>query len=106
MDAGGGAEFLFQTEGQAEVARLGGGPALDDGAWHHLAAGRAGTRWFLYVDGSLIGQVAGPDGILTRANAIWFGSREGNSDFLTGLIDDVRLYARGLDSAEALSLAR
>ena len=106
LDAGGGAEFYFQAAGQADTSRLAGGPSLDDGAWHHLAAGRSGTRWFIYVDGLLIQTAPGPDGPITRANAVWFGCREGKADFLAGTIDDVRLYARGLDSAEALSLAR
>lgn len=106
LDEGGSAEFLFQAAGDMSVVRLSGGPALDDGAWHHLAAGRSGTRWFLYVDGALAQAAEGPDGALTAGNAVWFGCREGKADFLPGLIDDVRLYARGLDSSEARSLAR
>ncbi len=105
LTAEGGAEFLFQAVGAKAPERLAGGAGLDDGAWHHLAAGRSGTTWFLYVDGVPAGSVAGPDAAMTQENAFYFGSHQGVSDFFPGSLDDVRLYAHGLNAAEAKALA-
>lgn len=85
------AELLFRALGDTVTHRIVGGTGMDDGAWHHLAAGRSGTRWFLYADGVLLAESAGTAEALTWENPLYFGSREGLSDFFPGLIDDVRL---------------
>ena len=105
LDAAGGAELVFLPTGAVDSTRIGAAGLLDDGQWHHLAAGRSGTRWFMYVDGNLAGETQGSADAVTATNALYFGSTEGKSRFFTGLIDDVRLYAHGLNSSEAKALA-
>jgi hypothetical protein len=102
----GGMELLFQALGESAPHRLAAGTALDDGAWHHVAAGRIGSRWFLYLDGIAAAASDGPDAALTHGNAVWFGAREGKADHFPGLLDDIRLYARGLSAAEIAALPR
>jgi hypothetical protein len=101
----GGAEFLFQGLGEKAASRIAGGPGLDDGTWHLLAAGRVGGAYFLYADGKPLAETTGSTGALTKDNALYFGSREGKADFFPGLIDDVRLYSRALSPAELAALA-
>ncbi|MDB5103398.1 MAG: hypothetical protein JWP91_1087 [Fibrobacteres bacterium] len=103
LAADGGAEFLFQAIGEKDPARIAGGSDLDDGAWHLLAAGRAGARFFLFADGALLGETTGPTAAITKDNPLYFGGHEGKSDFFPGLIDDVRLYSRGLTADEEKS---
>ncbi|GEM_PF-4890322 len=96
----GGAEFLFQTLEEKSSTSISGGTRMDDGAWHLLAAGRIGSRYFLYADGVLLGEIQGSIDAIAKDNALYFGSHEGKVDFFPGLIDDVRLYSRGLSAQE------
>jgi hypothetical protein len=100
----GGMEFLFQALDESAPHRLAADTGLDDGAWHHVAAGRAGARWFLFLDGVPAAGSEGPSGALTRGNALYFGAREGKADFFPGLLDDIRLYARALSAEEIAAL--
>lgn len=112
LDSGGHARFLVRPERDASVpgaapeVTVTGGSRLDDGNWHHLAAGREGGRHVLYVDGVLAAEARSPAGLLTADNAIHLGALEGTSDFFTGLLDDLRLYERALTAAEAETLGR
>lgn len=105
LAADGGCEFLSQSIGSSATLRISGGSGLDDGAWHQVAAGRSGDRYFLYADGALLGESTGPTQAMTKDNPLYFGSREGKSGFFAGLLDDVRIYSRGLTAEEAKALA-
>lgn len=112
MESDGKALFVASVAGNPEEpkgatldSRLAGGPRLDDGNWHHLAAGRSGGRFILYADGLLVSESPAPNGALTLESPLFIGGKEGLSDFFTGLVDDLRLYDRGLTDAEAGALA-
>ncbi len=80
--------------------------------WQHLAMTYDGNAERLFVDGQPAGSAvrAGPLG--TSVSALELGRWNGNSQFLSGLIDDVRVrnYARGngdiLDDATSMSWYR
>jgi len=81
---------------------------VNDGKWHHLAATRntASGAMQVYVDGVLQGSGSGPTGSRTSPPGLRIGAlASGSSNFLSGTIDDVRLYSRILTSAEITALA-
>ncbi|MCA9063130.1 MAG: hypothetical protein KDA96_08725 [Planctomycetaceae bacterium] len=66
---------------------------LNDGAWHHVAAGREGARGFIFVDGVLATQSFGTPRPLDRAIGVGLGFdiRDATSGF-AGSLDDVRIF--------------
>lgn len=68
--------------------------AVNDGAYHFIAAVKDGGTLSIYVDGVLEGSA--PDttvGLTTNAQNIRFGIGDSfTPQALTGLIDDVRMY--------------
>ena len=84
------------------------GPRFNDGQWHHVAfvVDESGGR--LYVDGVLM--VArgwtGTPGASTTTTGLSFGRYPNiTTPYLSGSIDEVRLYARALAPAEIAALA-
>lgn len=105
LDSTGRAEFIFQIAGDKHENRLAAQAPLAAGTWHFLVVGRSGSRYFLYTDGILSSEATGPLGILTKDNALFFGSRQGKQDFFQGRLDDVRIYPRALTAEEVAALA-
>ncbi|MEU7109660.1 sialidase family protein [Streptomyces sp. NPDC046215] len=72
-----------------------------DGQWHHLALRRGGGRLTLTVDGT---STAVPDvpGTVSRTSTfgVHLGQKPDARTFLTGHLDDVRVYARALTDRE------
>jgi len=82
--------------------------AINDGAWHHLAATRNTTSGAMevYVDGVLRGTGTGPTGSRTWPPALRIGAlQNGVGGFLNGTLDDVRLYDRILTASEIAGIA-
>ncbi len=75
---------------------------VGDAQWHHLAVGRNGSNFVIYVDGVL--EVNDPSAASTVYEdlVIKMGSLAGQ--FLNGTIDEVALYNRTLNAAEVLVL--
>ena len=73
---------------------------VDAGTWTHLAVTYDGSRIRLYRDGAQIESrsVGGP--IETSSGQLRIGGTQLWSEWFSGLIDEVRVYARALDSAE------
>ncbi|HYE04334.1 MAG TPA: LamG domain-containing protein [Planctomycetota bacterium] len=79
---------------------------IADTAWHHVAVTRIGALGTFYIDGVADAQT------FSNANAfadsagmlMHIGSEDGNQ-YYKGLMDEVRLYARGLSAAEIANLA-
>jgi len=75
-----------------------------DSSWHHMAAVWDGNEMILYLDGALF---AGPE---TANNPPWnsnvaigIGSRRGQDSFLTGNIDELRVWNKPLSLDQILS---
>ena len=73
--------------------------------WHNVALvqdGAAGTRT-LYVDG--VSAATGASADAGGPGKLWVGGAAGVSEFLNGMVDDVRVYSRALSTAEVSTIA-
>ena len=74
---------------------------VSDGDWHHIVMVRTGDKIKLYTDGAferegtLVGNVNNNEPI--EVGRISFG---GGSQYMSGLIDEVKIYNRALDATE------
>ncbi|MDP2895974.1 MAG: LamG-like jellyroll fold domain-containing protein, partial [bacterium] len=72
--------------------------------WHHLALvqdGSANTRT-VYVDGTV--DITGSAITANGAGDLWFGGAKSVTEYLEGVIDDVRIYNRALSAEDVLEL--
>jgi hypothetical protein len=77
-----------------------------DNNWHHLAMVADGSLLHLYVDGVEQGSAAAIGGTIDVSNGgIGYIVSSPTSRYLTGTVDDVRIYNRALSGAEVQSLA-
>ena len=78
--------------------------AINDGAWHHVAATRDAVtgQMLLYVDGVLQASTVGPAGTKAAPTSLRVGSIQtgASGGFLAGAIDDVQLFARVFSATE------
>ncbi len=81
--------------------------AVTDDTWHHAALTAAGTTQSLYLDGFLVGTLAGPIDHRKQSftylgagysSAGWDGQASGVRHF-AGLMDEVAVYHQALDAA-------
>ena len=95
------------------VTALGSVTPVNDGQWHHVVAVKTSTEIQLYLDGAFIGSDSNAFGNLNVANPFEIGGHDdlpadgvgeawANYD---GLIDEVSVYNRALNAAEAAELA-
>jgi hypothetical protein len=99
---GAGPAIFFSQWGEDII-----GPVLAIGAWHHVAVVQQAGIAILYLDGQLVGSQA--FALTTVASTFYLGKlpgAEGDIRRLVGVLDDVRLYSRALDSEEIAALAR
>jgi hypothetical protein len=90
----------------------GDGAAVNDGQWHHIAVvfSRAGNL-VRYVDGAATGtqyslsSLNGQSIDNTRQLRIGARDQSGDEIYFNGLLDDIRVYSRGLSVAEIAALA-
>ena len=80
--------------------------AINDGAWHLIAAVRSGSDYSLFVDGGAAEGICG--GTAPAYSRLFVGMRSDGVDYthFTGSIDDVRLYNYPLTQAAVDSLYR
>ncbi|MGW0288581.1 exo-alpha-sialidase [Streptomyces tuirus] len=78
--------------------------AHNDGRWHHLALRRGGGQLTLFLDGEAI-RTADVPGSVSRNSpfGVHIGQRMDSRAFLTGAIDDVRVWNRALSDEELAS---
>ena len=75
--------------------------AINDGQWHHLAAGRNGDDGFLYIDGQLAATGSGSVVNLRSHIAMGIGADiRDNNQYFRGAIDEVALYDIALSAEE------
>lgn len=81
---------------------------VSDGEWHLLTYVRSGPTGYIYVDGSLENTHAA--GYSFSASDLWSVAQEwdsgGPTDFLIGIVDDVRVYDMALTQDQVLELLR
>ena len=80
--------------------------AINDGAWHHIAATRnsASGAMRLYVDGGLQASATGPTGARTAPPALRLGGMQPGYGYFLGTLDDVRLYSYPMMPGQVFAL--
>ena len=79
--------------------------AIHDNQWHHLLAVRDGTEGRIYVDGTLAGSATGTVRSLVSNIPVYMGcDGRDNNRFLSGSLDEVRIYDRALSGDEIQAL--
>lgn len=104
------AQFAITTNGPNAAQRIEGTAPLPAGEWVHVAVTKSALVGTLYVNGAQVGQ--NPNlGIyparLGNTPNNWIGRSQNPSDpYLSGAVDDFRIYQRGLTAAELDDLVR
>jgi hypothetical protein len=78
------------------------GPAINDGAFHHVAAVRdtAAGHWFLYVDGVQFVGPSATNATFNIAEKLQIGRYVFGSELWQGVLDEVAIYSRALSASE------
>jgi sialidase-1 len=75
--------------------------AHNDGRWHHLVLRRGGGQLTLFLDGEALGTADVPGSVSRNSPfGVHIGQRMDSRAFLTGAIDDVRVWDRALSDEE------
>ncbi|MET9759214.1 sialidase family protein [Streptomyces sp. NPDC006372] len=78
--------------------------AHNDGRWHHLALRRGGGNLTLFLDGSPLSTPDVPGSVSRNSPfGVHIGQRMDSRAFLTGAVDDVRVWDRALSDEELAS---
>lgn len=86
-----GADNFINSDGATSVVA---------GVWTHAAMTYDQVRVKLYINGVQDLDQAETDGLFNSSQPLRIGSRSDQSDDYDGLLDDVRIYDRGLSAAE------
>lgn len=78
------------------------GPAIQDGEWHFLAGTWDSKTIRLYIDGELGAEMKCPGTLTPNADPLFIGARGGKGRFLTGVLDEVKIYNYALSEKELL----
>jgi hypothetical protein len=83
------------------------GGAINDDEWHLITFVRSGDTATIYVDGAEVGAYTSTFSLsaVTRVSLGQEWDNTSPSDFYTGAVDDVRIYARPLSAPEVAGLA-
>ncbi|MGX5211473.1 exo-alpha-sialidase [Streptomyces violaceus] len=78
--------------------------AHNDGRWHHMALRRGGGKLTLFLDGKPLTTTDVPGSVSRNSPfGVHVGQRMDNRAFLSGAIDDVRVWNRALSDEELAS---
>ncbi|MEM7128456.1 MAG: LamG-like jellyroll fold domain-containing protein [Chloroflexota bacterium] len=78
---------------------------IADTNWHHIVYRYDGVNWAGYLDGVEIFNTPRTFALDSATAADWMmGTATSNVGFVNGSLDDVRVYSRGLSSAEIVAL--
>jgi chitodextrinase len=97
-------QFRVKAGGSTTTLIAGAGD-VPIGAWYHAAATYDGATMRLYLNGVEVGSAAKTGAIAASAAVpVNIGRNPDGSNYLHGLIDDVRIYSRALTPAEIQSV--
>jgi hypothetical protein len=87
------AAFSFQPDGQA-ARTVGSSVVINDGQWHHIAAVRKSTQFYLVVDGTKQFDVQTVSGSIAYypSNAAIGRAGDCDASYFTGEVDEVGMY--------------
>ena len=108
--ASGGASvrYAITTSGGGGEQQLNRAGNLSTGVWHHLAVTLSGSTGVLYVDGvpanTNLSMTLKPSS-LGSTTQNYIGKSQYTDPYLTGSVDDLRIYSRALSATEVATLA-
>ena len=78
------------------------GPSIQDGEWHFLAGTWDGDDILLYIDGELEAEMPCKGELEPNNDPLFIGARGGSGRFLTGALDEIKMYNYALTKDELL----
>lgn len=78
------------------------GPSIQDGEWHFLAGTWDGSDIRLYIDGELEAEMPCKGKLEPNNDPLFIGARGGSGRFLTGALDEIKMYNYALTKDELL----
>lgn len=78
------------------------GPSIQDGEWHFLAGTWDGDTIQLYIDGEMEAEMVCKGKLIPNDDPLFIGARGGSGRFLTGALDEVKVYNYALTKDELL----
>ena len=78
------------------------GPTIQDGEWHFLAGTWDGEDILLYIDGELEAEMPCKGELKPNNDPLFIGARGGSGRFLTGALDEIKMYNYALTKEELL----
>ena len=78
------------------------GPSIQDGEWHFLAGTWDGDDILLYIDGELEAEMPCKGELKPNDDPLFIGARGGSGRFLTGALDEIKMYNYALTKAALL----
>ena len=79
------------------------GPSIQDGEWHFLAGTWDGDTIMLYIDGDMEAEMVCKGELNPNDDPLFIGARGGSGRFLTGALDEIKMYDYALTKAELLA---
>jgi autotransporter-associated beta strand protein len=101
-NGGGGVRYAIKVNGGNEQV-LGAPYKIPVGEWVHLAVTLNGTTGVLYVDGKEIARnenLTSNPSMLGNTTQTWIGKSQWPDPLMKGMVDDFRIYSRGLNATE------
>ncbi len=78
------------------------GPSIQDGEWHFLAGTWDGDDILIYIDGELEAEMPCKGELKPNNDPLFIGARGGSGRFLTGALDEIKVYNYALTKDELL----
>ena len=100
-------QFAVRTAAGDPISVTGSSVNVNDGLWHHIAGvyDKGSDALLLYVDGVLVGTGEASGDLNTNSASVYIGENaEQRGKYFNGLIDDVRVYHKGLSLLEILDI--
>lgn len=96
----------FQTSSDGTTgAQAQGTQSMSSGTWYHIVITKSGTTCVMYVNGSPIsvsGSVSST--IKNGTDNFYIGTRVASGDFANGVVDEIGMWSKTLDSTEVAAL--
>jgi alpha-D-xyloside xylohydrolase len=100
--------FAITNSGGSGEQQINGQAALPAGAWTHVAVTLAGNVGILYVNGVEVGRNSAmtlQPFSLGSTTQNWIGRSQFSDPYLSGLVDDFRIYSGALSAGDVQALA-
>lgn len=87
-----------------EILRLYSNTIFDKDTWYHVVVTWDGNYWKIYLNGQLDAQATRDRTVPNASRPLLIGKVDGNTSFMKGTIDDIRIYNYVLSDSEIYSL--